>query len=495
MPMTSDDWKGWSLEKRQFYARLFTCYQITRDGMLCIDTTRRQKLVRDQLDKQASKGVEPIIGRSKLVNYILVGDFLEDGKVKDEDEINVIYLERTSPNKASSEPVVQNTLVGGEFYSQTTHEGVEHFAAVLKQKMCNGAALEAASIAERATCLTLGITDDLTVFSRCVLDEGEGFLLKEREFEIAIAEEAGNLLRGTNLKLSVEMLSKQIISHILCSHQTSPQVSLPSLSVPNIHTYVAFYPTKFSQVESYVKDIKTVKEDVSYKPQFLRLVDCLSEGPFKFYFQSEYLSLLKLSLLLKSLTGKSFEEMTKCFEMPIAKSGLVPAMLGNIAKTQAANIREALLPPPPFFMGTEWDFRRSATAILDILMTRHCINLNNMAEMAGISPETAYLVLGFASNDLLLELNQDISRFWEENSAALLVGVRRFLEKQHVASSVAKLSAQPAGIHLGLELATSQRGPGSLSVFAKSVMQPGAAAQHPVGLEKTAQKPKLEGIF
>ena len=482
MPMTPAEWKTWSAEKRQFFAELFTCYKIAPDGELCIDAARRQQLVRQQLSKQTrSRNAELVINSTTLVNYILVGDLLlKDDKVKRvEDDISVLYLQRTpliisssGVNVRNTKLPVQNTFVGG--FRAPNQEISEHFARVIKQKMSNDAGAAANTIAKRATCVPLGVFDDLTVLSRCALDKEEGlFLVEGPEFKTAIEKQARYLLDAAKLTLSVERLSEQIASHMMAySDKTSEKVSLLSLSVSSVNTYAAFYPERFSQIRTYAKDIETEKiesgkEAWRFKPGVAGLVDCLIKGPLEFAFQSEYVMLVKLAWLLKSFAGKSFAEMIENFHNPIAtlEVSVLPEMFGRIAEAQIANITKLVLPPPPFFMGTIWKFDRPANFILDILKTMHCFDLYSIAHMAGFSQEAAHLAYGCDSQELLAKLNQGVSLMWTKNSQVLLEAIQQFLEQQCAQEQVLK----PAGADLDSKpipaASAPPKGPGVLGVF------------------------------
>jgi hypothetical protein len=290
--------------------------------------------------------------------------------------------------------------------------------------------------------------------------------------------------------LSVEGLSEQIARHIIAySDQTIEQASLPGLSVPSVKTYAAFYPERFSQIWTYVKDIETEKTESEreawcYKPQFACLVNCLIEGPLKFAFQSEYAMLVKLALILKSLAGKSFDEMIANFQNPITKAkfeaSALSEMFRTIAEAQIENISGLVLHPSPlFFIGSRWGFHRSTDFILDILKSMHYIDLYSIAQLVGSSHEAAHLAFCLESQDLLTELNQGVSLIWRKNKQALLEAIQQFLEQQCAKEKVLK----PTGAHLECRAipAASElpKGPGALSVFNHAVAQRASQVVNP----------------
>jgi hypothetical protein len=226
------------------------------------------------------------------------------------------------------------------------------------------------------------------------------------------------------------------------------------------------------------------------------LKDLLLEGPSNFAFLSEYLSLLKLSMLFPGVVGKPIEETRKTLENPIPEPAFatqcVLEMLMEVAKTQAQRIKDASLPKPPFFMGAIWDPRRQVNEILNILGRVHCIDLYNMAAMVGFSRESAHLAFGLASCELLDKVNPTLSDFWKEVLPSLLDGIQQFLERQHEqeignAAALLEEQVQPAGVHLGVRLpakaAGTQKAPGRLGLF------PTVLAKFAASLEAKGAKP------
>lgn len=309
MPMTIADWESWTTDKREFYATLFTCYSIT-DGVLRIDTQRRQQHVQRQLQKQKEDG-EQIINSSILANYILTNG-LKDKKIITEDDVSFLCLQR--PFKAieeiSSDPTAsKHTLVGG-FWPETQSREA-HFERVVKEKMCGGFDVAKTTIKESAHFISLGNLDDFTVLSSCALHpEEKSFLFDDRLFRRAIESEAHRLSELTGFELSSNDLITKIRNHLdECSKQESLAVSLQSLSVPRVTTHWVLYSQKqFNQICRFVTGIE---KDKFIPPIAMSLSDALEEGSSKFAFLSEYTNLLKIELCRHVFNGKSIDDINE----------------------------------------------------------------------------------------------------------------------------------------------------------------------------------------
>ncbi len=503
MPLTRVDWEQWSPEKRNFFAELFTCYSLTGDGVLCIDTEERQRHVLRQLKKQAeNKEAEQIVTSSSVVNYVLT-DGLQDGKTLAERkiaDIRILYLKRT-PKSAIPSAHSVHTLVGGFYVSQPIRE---HLTRAIKEKVLSSD--EHKTIASWAKPIPFSDFDDLTVFLRCTIAENEAFLLETTEFKAAIEQKAKVLSGSEKFPISPHVLATQIIDHInICSIQSQRQVSLNGLSVPNVRTYLALYtPKEYEKICRCVQGAKPVETSVfNFEVVSTNLNDLLCEGPSNFAFLSEYLGLLKLSILFPVIAGKPIDQVKEILEKPILESPflapLVSQMLMEVAKTQAKKIKDASLPKPPFFMDAIWDPRRQVNEILNILRRVHCIDLYNMAAMVGFSRESAHLAFGLAPSDLLDNVNSTLSGFWKEVLPTLLDGIQQFLEQQHEqkignAAALLEEQVQPAGVHLGVRFAAqaaeTQKAPGRLGLFYT------ALAKFAASLEaKGAEPPPKPGPF
>lgn len=309
MPMTIADWESWTTDKREFYATLFTCYSII-DGVLRIDTQRRQQHVQRQLQKQKEDG-EQIINSSILANYILTNG-LKDKKIITDDDVSILCLER--PFKAiegasSDRTASKHTLVGGFWLETQSREA--HFERVVKEKMCGGVDVAKTTIKESAHFISLGNMDDFTVLSSCALHpEEKSFLFDDRLFSKAIEAEARRLSELTEFEFSRDDLITKIRNHLdECSKQESLAVSLQSLSVPRVTTHWVLYSQKqFNQICRFVTGIE---KDKFIPPIAMSLSDALKEGSSKFAFLSEYTNLLKIELCRHVFHGKSIDDINE----------------------------------------------------------------------------------------------------------------------------------------------------------------------------------------
>ncbi len=481
MPLTREDWDQWSPEKRNFFAELLICYGLTDDGVLCINTEERQRHVLRQLKKQEEiKDAEIIIPTSLVVNYVLA-DGLQDNKTLGETEagdLQILYLERTLKIAMPRAHSV-HTLLGGSYVSQ--QQIPEHLTRAIKEKISSSDEHKTVANWAKSTLIHISEIKDLTVFLRCTITEGEISLLETPEFKEAIERNARILSASKKFPIPPGVLAKQMIDHIhICSKQPHGQVSLNVLSAPTVRTYLAlFTPKQYGNIFNCLQGAKPAGTSAfNFGVVSTSLKDLLIEGPSNFAFLSEYLSLLKLSMLFPGVAGKPIEETREIFENPIPDQAFatpfVLEMLLDVAKIQAQRIKDASLPKPPFFMDAIWDPRRQVNEILNILGRVHCIDLYNMAAMVGFSPENAHLAFGLASCELLDKVNPALSAFWKEVLPTLLDGIQQFLERQHEqkignAAALLEEQVQPAGVHLGVRLPAeavgAQKGPGRLGLF------------------------------
>lgn len=430
MPMTLAQWNEWPVETREFYAKLFTCYSITDDGVLCIDAKRRQLCVQEQLKKKDQK----IIARATLVSYVLTsGIEKENGPLNVNTKCNISCLlfsvEKLGANKYK--------LVGS--FRLPTQDIPEHFETVVKQKI----GLEdkmARSMKDQAFFVPLGEIDDLTVLSSCALvpDEIE-FLLHDPLFMTAIENEAQNLSKIDPIKSPVDIKAK-IIEH-LCSAsvQEVQQASLLNLNASNVSTYWVLYNhAQFKSICKYLEGVKSQLIRIS-------LEQGLCFGPSRFLFLSEYINLLKIALWSYGLDGKFPHQVNDIVKEPIVYSVLnsseICKLFQRVATEQLKLIKETKFPFPHYFMGKIWDVHCSPDDLLNMLRHFHYADLFTMAEIAGFRREEASSVFGLASTKLLDEVETELNSGWEDNKESLLESIQK-LKTETVATSQAGLGVQ-----------------------------------------------------
>jgi hypothetical protein len=419
MPMTLAQWNEWPVEKREFYAKLFTCYSISDDDVVCIDSRRRQLHVQEQLIKQDQK----IIPRSTLLaNYILTNGIdkkSENLKVDMEHNISCLLLtsEELSTNKYK--------LAGG--FWLPTQDIPDHFETVVKQKI----GLEykiARSMRDQAFFIPLGAIDDLTVISSCVLDPSEiEFLLHDPLFMAAIENEVQNLSKINPVKLPADIKEKIIKRLHVAAAQGTQQASLLNLNVPNVSTYWVLYnQAQFKSISKYLEGVKSSATMIS-------LDQALCCGSSKFLFLSEYINLLKIALWSYGLDGKSPDDVNQIINKPILDSELkiseICGLFQSIATKQLQQITTTNLPLPPCFMGTTWGLHCSRVDLLKTLRNFYYVDLFTIAEIVGFRKEEAHLAFGLASTTLLDKVEEQLNDSWHKSQLDLLDGVDKFIKK------------------------------------------------------------------
>lgn len=462
MPMTLNEWKAWSPEKRTFYAELFASYVITDDGMLRIDAVKRRELIRAQLAKQA-KGGEQIITRNNAANYVVTDGLQPDGRTirpvaeanqvqllcsqrgdlktmqsmfQMQDGVSALDLVQQADEAAANKEPIQHSLVGGFMPEGKTTQ--EHFSDAVSLKMRGG---QKSNILNQIELLSLGEYDDLSFMSRCSLDPNEmQFLLRDEDFIRPINAEARRLsnfvMKGT---MTAEAIAQQILAHIrLCSAQQSNQKSLAELSVPRVGNYMAMCTSQqFRNLSAYACDnlsiVGKAPNQLGFKGETKRLPRFIVDGLLEFTFPPEFRNVIKASFLLKSqFAGQNINDVRDQTANFVVQGELVrtlTTMLVDATKEQVNDIKAGSLPQPPADMGIQWDIRRTPGKILNILRAQQCLDLFNIAEMGGFSRDQAHLAFGLQSKAVVDSINQEIQKIWEEQTPDLLKGIESALKR------------------------------------------------------------------
>jgi len=483
MPLTRDDWRQWSLEKRKFYATLITCYHF-EGGVLCVDEQKRLQFVRDQLQKQ-TKEVEKIIVRPVMVKYIIADGLQRDGltlkAIEEVERIRVLCLKQKVQDPRHREHE-KRVLLGGHFPDTSTVP--LHFERHVKSKMCNSIDQMAATIAKDAIFREIDRiedvpVDDLTVFSYFSTHPDElTFLLDDELVLDAIRNEASRLITEMGLRLLPTVLEKEIRRHIECSsRQVELQTSLANLSAPSVHTHVVLYTVKaFSAISKCVSGITSRTSQFDYSPVSGDLCDYVSHGPLIYSSLPEYSNLLRVLLFFGRFANKSLANTDD--DNPLLVSATVLDMLLKISEKQINSIKTGDLPLPPVSMGASWDPRLALSDTLTILRRIYGINLYTVAEMVTVAREDAPAFFGLHSLADIDKLNGAINGLWDSQMPELEQGIERYFEEQQkinwaqvgvkdVTLLNTEARVQPSGIHLGRKIFGHQDGPGTLSLFAK----------------------------
>lgn len=420
----------WPTRKREFFANFFTCYRVTKEGVV-VDIQRREKLILDQLELQQTVKSEPIISRINMANYILI-DGSDDGTtLKQDDEIYDTKLLILQRSFKSTGVKIQPTLVGGELLED---QGLpKHFKRVVKDKLCNGADLEASTIADVEIFGELRQVDDLTFFSSCSLDPTELiFLSRDQLFNEAIKREAEHLARETHLQPSSSAIEALIRDDIASSSANShQQVSLDKFSIPCVQTGLVLYDTRtFNRIARYTRDITSLLGDIQYKTEVIPLHEYLFERPLESASLIDYSNVLKVFFLLKYYAGKSMKELAK--EETKELYTVMADILVTITKNRFDSIMDnTVLASPPAFIAHLLSASRVPEDMLAILRNTYYIDLYKMAEKVGYTRSEAYKHFGMDSAETLRRLTHEIDSLWDKEKPALLMAIEKFLDKKH----------------------------------------------------------------
>ncbi len=135
-------------------------------------------------------------------------------------------------------------------------------------------------------------------------------------------------------------------------------------------------------------------------------------GPLQFASMLEFNSILRIPGILEPMSSPEASEIK-------ISSSLLLSTLTTITEQQIDEIKKGNLPPPPAWMGGEWDLRRTPEAILDILTEVYFINLGYLSQMIG-STENSHLLFGLKTSEELDGIKLEMKTLWEKETAQLI---------------------------------------------------------------------------